>query len=475
MGPRPDKFNNTSKIDRKDDLIDYQDLLEIASQTRDLRATYIKKLMNDQELYERRIRVLTQQRAQQILLKDILTKSDNPKDTLKTYRPSVFHVPSPVQNLEKFDYTQVYGPNPSFDLKTLAQEEIRDVIRGIDIAIRDIDFELSKADLFERRLSYLIKKLQAQEGAVNKARIRNGTQFQNFSDNVADINNVISKINSLIFVLEDIPEEFTTLNEAEKFNAEFNQKSFAYTLERRAVLEITEDYIEDFPEQAVALPIFQYVNSLPIQITTVIPQRKEVLEVLNSFIRDLTNQKIVIKEKLNAMAQERPNAELNKRVKDLQDELNTQLASDAINEIVDRSATSAAARQYANRLKENFDKSIRRFREELKNIGAETRSTSILLDKYKYQFLRSVSLLKVFVDEERTGEKSLEEYWREKKRKKYGADLPFCDEVKMPDGSFAKKTDVIFDQASGTYIRKQDLRNQDIIDQNLANHPRERI
>jgi len=474
MGYRRDNINNLSKIDRVDDLIDYQDLLEVASQTQEHRSLYIEHLRVEQRRYEKRIKELTRQRSQQILLKDILTKTDNPEETLKTYRPSVFHVPKPDQSLEKFDYSKIYGPNPSFDMKSVAQEEIRDVIRAIDIAIRDIDYELSKTDLFERRTSYIIKKLQSQESSLNKAKLTSGARYKNIVQNISDINNVISKVSSLIFVLEDIPENFTTESESKKFETEFNQKTFSYNLERRALIEISEDYIEDYPEQTVAttyiIDLRVYVESLPQQLTVIMPQKEEVLKTLKVFLKRAISDKIRIKGKLEALAGEKHNAEINKRVKDLKDELNTQLATDAINDIVDKSLTQDVARQATQRLKTATDNRIRRFRERLKKAN-----TVELINDFKYEYLNWGSLFKRTEEKDRTGDQTLEEYWREELRQKYGGDIPFCDEVRLLDGSFAKKTDVILDSESGTYIRRQDKKNQEIIDENLANDPRQRI
>jgi len=282
------------------------------------------------------------------------------------------------------------------------------------------------------------------------------------------------------------PEGVTTEDLRKNYKELFRRYSNEYSRKRKKLTRKLESYIDSGSDTALAVfpaakDFIDYLNSMDDKYNTALQSRvtyvtnlvlfrgqaraakKAVLEYLNSILgvnklRDV-RAKILHQIVLNAL----DNPSLNTTL------LDSETTPEIVQEVL--RVKFNKARQQLTEFSSKLESSL--------SIGSladlDVDGSSSFIKKVLKK-MGQLNRTPIF-NKDSVGA-NLEDYWREKVRKKFGGDLPFCDEVdssgspiKVMDSNgverYAKATEVI-DLGGGRYILKTD-KNMDLLRKSLRN------
>jgi len=483
-GLRPDD-SDVKITDRKDDVVIFYDLLEL-SKTSGTKCLEIRdSLKVKQKQLQTQITKLLQQRARFILGKDILTRTTNPQATAPVDQKNEFSDKDPEIQQKRENFKEVYTANPTDTLKAKAENEIREGL-PFEKTLRDLDYLIARMKLEEQRLAALVRKYEVQYKKLSDNVIQKNSEYNQFQLVLDEYNNLIDALIDLIDIVNEIPNGLSTTDAVTDFNKKLNQRTFRYNTKRKAIIEIATDTLEDpnFPSDSLVQKLIAYLQfklgENLIQLLDRVENKKIVLDTLGKYKDDLIRDKLQSIDKQSKVLSDGEDID-NEKVKRLKQKISNHITSEALNNIIAKDFTPVFLSDKIKNLRKACEDKLKQFAEALKIADGDWTKLATNIQKgFSFLTKKMVTLDKNFVNAQKqlygAANKSLEQFWRDKIRKKYGGNIPFCDETMVTSGStttFIKKTDVVY--VNGVAMDKRVIQAQKARDQLLIDDPELRI
>jgi len=481
---RPDD-SDVRVTDRKDDVVTFYDLLELSATSGDACNKIKNSLKIKQKQLQSQITKLLQQRARFILGKDILTKTGNPEDTAPVDQRNEFSDKDPESQQTRQDNIKSYGVNPTDQQKAKAENEIREVI-PFEKTLRDYDYLIARLKLEEQRLSTLVRKYEVQYKNWSNNVIQKNSEYNQYQLILDEYNTLIDALIDLIDIVHDIPNDLSTTDAMTDFIKKLNQRTFRYNTKRKAVIEIATDTLDvpNFPGVNTVTDLIAYlqfkVGENLIQLFVKVENKKIVLDTLGKYKDTLIEEKLSIIDR-QSKALSGGEAIDNEKVKRLKNKISNHISSEALNNIIAKDYTPVFLSDKIKKLREVRNAKLKQFAEALKIADGDwTKLAANIQKDFSFLIKKMVTLDKNFVNAQNilygAANKSLEQFWRDKIRKKYGGSIPFCDETAVASGTtttFIKKADVVY--VNGVAMDKRVIQAQKARDQLLIDDPELRV
>jgi hypothetical protein len=472
--------------DRKDDVVVFYDLLEL-SKTSGTKCLQIRDALKvKQKQLQTQITKLLQQRARFILGKDIITKIATPEETAPVHQPTDLSDKAAESQYTRENFKEVFTVNPTDQQKAKAENEIREIL-PFEKTLRDYDYLIARMKLEEQRLSALVRKYEVQYKKLSDNVVQKNSEYNQYQLLLDEYNNLIDALIDLIDIIRMVPNSLSTTDTVTDFTKKLNQRTFQYNTKRKAVIEIATDFLLDAPsisaatvQELIAYLQFKIGENLTDLLATGVAKKDIVLKDLTQFKDNLIKEKLISIDKQTQILSDGEDVD-NEKVKRLKQKINNHISTDALNNIIAKDFNPVFLSDKIKKLREVSDAKLKQFAEALRIADGDwTKLATNIQKDFNFFIKKMVTLDKNFVNAQSqlygSYKKSLEQFWRDKIRKKYGGNIPFCDETQVVSGSttsFVKKPDVVY--VNGVAMDKRVIQAQKAKDQILADDPELRV
>jgi hypothetical protein len=302
---------------------------------------------------------------------------------------------------------------------------------------------------------------------------QNMIDYNIFKSEIGDLNNLIISINNLVNILKKYPTGTSASNLGDLYKANFSRNSFNYTTSRRNLISDIKKFISSYSEydnksEKVMKVILEGMLSMSTKLTIALDYNDVEVPALKEYVNLLQDLKAGA---LNNMNNSVGKPQIwDSRIPTLESKRVSAYQSPAIDGYVDRNLTLKIQQIRSEEALTVANIKDLEFKELISKLENVTQVSKILYEKFPQLALKNALLRRNVDTKTRSGKEALEDYWRSKVRKKFGNDVPFCDEV-WSDGQpvkvmtadglefFAKATDVV-KGPNGGYQLKKDNANE---------------
>jgi hypothetical protein len=286
-----------------------------------------------------------------------------------------------------------------------------------------------------------------------------------------DLNVILLYTSDLIDTLDKVPDVISLDGVRDSYDDNFLRYSVEYARKRKKLIRKVNDYLDVDEDSLVyfsrAIKFSSYLKSIPDKYSDAVYSKDVIIGSLTAYRNDGRKAKRNMIEKMNTLVGGSATRDIRSKV----------LSRIVINALDNPATTSTVLDKDVTpeTTKEVLEVKFNKTRQEIKNITSELDAKLSLGSLADLEVNRESSLFKRMLKKlgqlnrgisKNTGGvgQSMESYWRERIRKRYGRSLPFCDEVDangnpimVTDANgvkrYAKATDVI-DIGGGKYILK---------------------
>ena len=326
--------------------------------------------------------------------------------------------------------------------------------------------------LLEDRIRYLSNLKQKYEEEIRKKTNLLAGYNERKKKNYKDYVDIKNKINGLSFLItacnelkdlfDDVPSDFTTDDAVKMQDVSMDRFCHFYKVRYRNFKENLIDYGENFPEDVGDINSIGGIlrsGNFRDQYLDTVDNKDTVLVSLDRVISIL----ILMKDKAIAAADEiagKPGIK-NPVLENLMKKVTNILSSKVQESNTDQKTLDNLKSEndvYLNKAVESVNSTKKVIQQAGDNLALLSTKVS------KDLLIKMASVFGFGKKNEKTPKGNLEDFWREKVRKKYGGAVPFCDEFESidPQGnkSYIKKEEAVLVSA-GYYQKKTEKKSDD--------------
>lgn len=447
----------------QDTIVPLEDGVQFLNSTEDVRTSEIERTIKEIEIVKQAIVEVSEQRSTYVRTHSLLDGEDPDSVTPRVIITDIT-VRESEQAVSHLDHKTIYINNPSNLPVEDAISSILDPVKYIDLKLRDFDALLYKLSFKESKLRVRLNKLQTWELSSNKKKKEKVSEYKDLVERRLMHNDFIAKIDGLIKSLADFSKAFDFDKKKKLSHVLMGDLCNTYNKRRKDLIESLEYYETRFPgglfeiNQDLPSLIVFLMDNLPKQFTDALDARGSIVASLDDYRGLLVDAYIVMKNKMNTLVEQ--DGIKNNRVRRLLKRARSYFQSPAVDTLVNRELTPEASKSEFQRRENQVVASTNRFKELLKKAADYSTVPTDLLSKFQEQILANLNLGRTFSDEEESGSQALENYWRDRVRKKFGGNIPFCDEVEIKniDGTtrYIKRVDAI-EVSPGVFRDKKEV------------------
>jgi len=302
-------------------------------------------------------------------------------------------------------------------------------------------------------------------------------QYQDVKAMSSDINGLLLLLGRVRKVISEYPSGIRSNDIQLRYRAKFKMNSFGYTT---SLNNLKQEFVSFSNKHSVSKTLMedllQRVGLFPSKLPDAISFKDDILSELSyiqSILIEFRKMLFDTITDLSGIPKLR-----DRRINNLKAIANAAFQSPTTSGYVDRQTSIKSEQKKLEDSLLRAKKTDEEFKLFISELEKSTQVvTNMISKKFSSLTRKNIILRRSVRSGPSSGTETLEEFWRDKIRKKYGKDVPFCDEldsegnpikIKNADGVevFAKAKDVI--KVDGEYKRLQDVK-MDLLKKDYGN------